>query len=98
MMPGKDRLAQVVKVSLTYAALIALAVVLAVITASFGDGRRVAPDATNAIRPAHLADGFVALSVVNEVINLQHLISMLAETIFLKELVRGFLLPPRFSY
>jgi hypothetical protein len=45
-----------------------------------------------------LADSFIALGIVNEIIDLQHKRSMLAGISFFKERWGRFSQPPRFSY
>jgi hypothetical protein len=85
-MTSKDRPDKIIKVAVTRMAMIALAVALLFIAASFDDRSRVAPDTMEAVRPAPLADGFVTLGIVNEVSDLQHKRRMLGEDQFFKEL------------
>lgn len=78
--------------------MIARTVALVFIKAPPGHGRRLTPDTMKTVRPAHLANSFLAPGIVNEVINFQHQRSMPAGISFLKERLRGFSTPPRFSY
>lgn len=65
--------------------MIALAVALVFITAPFSQPSRLIPNTMQAVRPAQLADGFVALGIVNKVIDFQHKRSMLGWDQFFKE-------------
>jgi hypothetical protein len=84
-MTGKDGVGQVIKIAVTGVAMIALAVALVFITAPFSHRGRLTPNTMQADRPAQLADGFVALGIVNKVIDFQHKRNMLGWDQFFKE-------------
>lgn len=90
VMTGKDGVGQVIKIAVTGMAMIALTMALVIITTPLGHRRRVTPDAMKAVRPTQLADSFIALGIINEVINLQHKRSLLDWNPFFKEPWRVF--------
>ena len=72
VVPGEDRVGQVVEPLSATAALVALAMGLGVIPAVLDDRTRRTVGAGHAIRPAHLPDDLVALGVVEEVLDVHH--------------------------
>jgi hypothetical protein len=72
VMAGEDRPGQVIEVLLTGLTLIPLPLGLGRIVALLGDGRGVAMGAGDALRPAQVPDGLVALVVVDEVLDVDH--------------------------
>ena len=65
VMMGKDRVGQIIKISVAGFATITLAFVLALMKPTTFDLVRLAPDAADAFRPPQLADALVALGVVD---------------------------------
>jgi hypothetical protein len=77
MVVREDGPGQVIKITATGVAMIALSFSLAQVHPAAFDVLRVAPDASEAFRPAHLTDSFVALCIVYQVVDLEHAGSML---------------------
>jgi hypothetical protein len=67
MMSRKNRVGQIVKSCLTVVALIALTGRLCVIKATLDDLLRLARGACDAVWPAQLADGLIALYIINQI-------------------------------
>jgi hypothetical protein len=72
MMVGEDRPGQVIEVAAASPAMVALAGVLCVIAPALDDVTRLTVGAPDAIRPAYLPHGLIALAVINQVMNLDH--------------------------
>jgi hypothetical protein len=77
MVMGENGVRQIVEVSVTGVAAIALSVTLTLMDSAFSHIVRFTPGAFDSIGPAKSADGFIALCVVDKVVDSEHLGSML---------------------
>ena len=89
MMMRENRIGQIAKVLVTGFAMVALALALALMQPAPNDVLSFAPDALDAFRPAPLTHTFVALCVVYQVVDLEHLRSMLFAISFSKNCGAG---------
>src|SRR5262249_22335228 len=69
MMSGKNRVGQIIEAFVTVVTLIALTSWFRVVKATLDDVLRLTRGARNAIRPAQLADGLIALGIINEILD-----------------------------
>src|SRR5262249_33102682 len=69
MMSGKNRVGQIIETFVTVVTLIALTSWFRVVKATLDDVLRRTRGARNAIRPAQLADGLIALGIINEILD-----------------------------
>ena len=69
----KDRIRQIIELLATGLAVIPLPLRLVIVKASFADLARTAPRAADPLRPAQFTDFSVALGIINQFLDLQHL-------------------------
>jgi hypothetical protein len=72
MVPGQDRVGQVVEPLAAALALVALGLALGVVVAVLGDLGTTASGASHAVGPAHRADGLEAPDVADEGLDVDH--------------------------
>jgi hypothetical protein len=72
MVMSEDRARQIVEIGLAGLAVVALPIQLSLVDATFANVLGSAPRASDPVRPAELADGFVALRVVDKHIDSEH--------------------------
>ena len=70
---GEDRIGQIIKIAFASLAVIALALAQSAPLDLFG----LMPDAPDTIRPAHLAHALIALRVAYQIVDSEHITSML---------------------
>jgi hypothetical protein len=74
---GKDGIGEIINIAVAAFAMITLTITLALMKSTAFDLVRLAPDAADAFRPTHLADTLIALGVVDQVVDPEHIRSML---------------------